>query len=93
MPGVAPRVIRILDTAPLSRKGVVVLELDAPSPLLGVAIGMSIDLVFKDGGHEKVELKGLGFASSTPDHAHIIVSMPQRADLGTVELIEVELRG
>jgi hypothetical protein len=87
------RTIGILDTAPLTRKGVVVLELDAPSPLLGVAIGMSIDLVFKDGGRERVTLKGLGFASSTPDHAHIIVTWPQRSDLVGVERIEVETRG
>ena len=93
MHDVAPRAINVLDTAPLSRKGVVVLELDAPSPLLGVAIGMSLDLVFKDGIRERVELKGLGFASSTPDHAHIIVTMPKRADLVAVERIEVELRG
>jgi len=93
MPTVAPRAINVLDTAPLSRKGVVVLELDAPSPLLGVAIGMSLELVFKDGLREKVELKGLGFASSTPDHAHIIVTMPKRTDLMAVDRIEVELRG
>ena len=30
------RTIRVLDTAPLVRRGVVVLELDTPSPLLGV---------------------------------------------------------
>ncbi len=86
------RAIPILDTAPLSRKGVLVLELDAPSPLLGVAIGMPVDLVFKDASRERVELKGLGFASSTPDHAHIIVTMPKR-DLKGVDRIEVETRG
>ena len=87
------RAIRILDTAPLSRKGVLVLELDAPSPLLGVAIGMPIDLVFKDASRERLELKGLGFASSTPDHAHIIVTMPKRTDLSGADRIEVETRG
>ena len=87
------KAIKILDTAPLARKGVVVLELDAPSPLLGVAIGMAVDLVFRDGARERVELKGLGFASSTPDHAHIIVSAPKRVDLELVERIEVETRG
>ena len=86
----ALRTFRVLDTAPLVRRGVIVLELDHPSPVVGIAIGMTIEIVWKDGGREKVELKGLGFASSTPDHAHIIVSAPQRADFEAVERIEVD---
>ncbi len=86
------RTIRVLDTAPLVRRGVVVLELDTPSPLVGVAIGMSADIVWKDGGREKVSVKGLGFASSTPDHAHIIVTAPSRHDFESLERIEIEPR-
>ncbi|MBL8716627.1 MAG: hypothetical protein JNL79_11560 [Myxococcales bacterium] len=86
----ALRTFRVLDTAPLVRRGVIVLELDHPSPVVGIAIGMTIEIVWKDGGREKVELKGLGFASSTPDHAHIIVSAPKRADFESVERIEVD---
>jgi len=87
---VALRTFRVLDTAPLVRRGVIVLELDHPSPVVGIAIGMAIEIVWKDGGREKVELKGLGFASSTPDHAHIIVGAPKRADFESVERIEVD---
>ncbi len=86
----AARTFRVLDTAPLVRRGVIVLELDHPSPVVGIAIGMTIEIVWKDGGREKVELKGLGFASSTPDHAHIIVGAPARADFEGVERIEVD---
>jgi hypothetical protein len=86
------RTIRVLDTAPLVRRGVVVLELDTPSPLVGVAIGMNADIVWKDGGRERVSVKGLGFASSTPDHAHIIVTAPKRHDFEAVEKIEIEPR-
>lgn len=86
------RTIRVLDTAPLVRRGVVVLELDTPSPLVGVAIGMNADIVWKDGGREKVSVKGLGFASSTPEHAHIIVTAPSRHDFEAVERIEIEPR-
>ena len=86
------RAIRVLDTAPLVRRGVIVLELDTPSPLLGVAIGMSGDIVWKDGAREKVTVKGLGFASSTPDHAHIIVSAPKGARFTEIERLELEPR-
>lgn len=86
------RTIRVLDTAPLVRRGVVVLELDTPSPLLGVAIGMSADIVWSDGGREKVSVKGLGFASSTPEHAHIIVTAPTRHEFNSVDRIEIETR-
>lgn len=88
------RVIKVLDVAPLARRNVLVLELDAPNPILGIAMGMSVDLVFKDGKKERLLLKGLGFASSTPDHAHIIVSSPSaEANLDDVDRIEVETRG
>lgn len=85
----APRTFRVLDTAPLVRRGVIVLELDHPSPVVGIAIGMQVELIFKDAGRERVELKGLGFASSTPDHAHIIVGAPKRSDFEALERIEV----
>ena len=68
------------------------LELDHPSPVVGIAIGMQVEMIWKDGGRERVELKGLGFASSTPDHAHVIVGAPKRADVEGVERIEVEPR-
>lgn len=86
------RTIRVLDTAPLVRRGVVVLELDTPSPLVGVAIGMNASIVWKDGGREAVAIKGLGFASSTPEHAHIIVTAPNRHDFDGVDKIEIEPR-
>lgn len=72
-----PREFAILDTAPLRRGQLAVLELDAPNPLLGLSAGASVQLVFQDGSRETVELKSLGFASSTPDHAHVVVTMPE----------------
>ncbi|MBI2389419.1 MAG: hypothetical protein HYV09_07465 [Deltaproteobacteria bacterium] len=86
------RAIRVLDSAPLVRRGVVVLELDTPSPLLGVAIGMFAEIVWKDGGRERVDIKGLGFASSTPEHAHLIVGAPKRGEFQEIERIEIEPR-
>lgn len=86
------RAIRVLDSAPLVRRGVVVLELDTPSPLIGVAMGMSVDLVWKDGSRERVTVKSLGFASSTPDHAHIIVNAPNKIDFAGLERVELEPR-
>ncbi len=71
-----PREFKILDTAPLRRGQLAVLELDAPNPLSGLSAGVRVQLVFQDGSRETVELKSLGFASSTPDHAHVVVSMP-----------------
>lgn len=89
----AMRAIRVLDSAPLVRRGVVVLELDTPSPLVGVAIGMGAEIVWKDGSREKVEVKGLGFASSTPEHAHLIVSAPKgREDFDDVDRLELQPR-
>lgn len=35
---------------------------------------MTIDLELEDGGHRQATIKSLGFASSTPDHAHIVIS-------------------
>ncbi len=90
------RTIRVLDTAPLVRRGVVVLELDTPSPLVGITMGMRVALVWRDGSRAAVEVKSLGFASSTPDHAHIIVSAPPREpsaperDFAGVDRIELE---
>ena len=87
------RTIKVLDAASLVRRNVLVLELDTPNPITGIAIGMPIDLVFRNGNKERLLLKGLGFASSTPDHAHIIVSAPVGdQDLAEVERIEVETR-
>lgn len=86
------RSIRVLDTAPLVRRGVIVLELDTPSPIVGVAIAMKGSLVWKDGDRHPVEVKGLGFASSTPDHAHLIVTAPTRHDFENVDRIELEPR-
>ena len=89
----AIRVIKVLDAAALARRNVVVLELDTPNPMTGIAIGMPIVLVLRDGSKTRLELKGLGFASSTPDHAHIIVSSPPiETDLTNVDRIEVEPR-
>jgi hypothetical protein len=86
---VSTRIVRILDAAPLVRRGVVVLELDAPAPLVGVQIGAEVVLTFEDGGRESVALKGLGFASSTPDHAHIIVAAPKRSDVETLASVQL----
>lgn len=83
------RAIRVLDSAPLIRRGVVVLELDTPSPVSGIVMGTNVDLVWKDGAREAVLVKSLGFASSTPEHAHIIVSAPQKADFEDLERIEL----
>lgn len=80
--------IRVLDSAPLVKRGVVVLELDAPTPVDGIVIGMSVDLVWKDGSRERVLVKSLGFASSTPEHAHIIVSAPVKGDFADLERVE-----
>ena len=83
------RAIRVLDSAPLVRRGVVVLELDTPSPVSGIVMGTNVDLVWKDGARETVVVKSLGFASSTPEHAHIIVVAPKKADFEDLERIEL----
>ncbi|MCS6898884.1 MAG: hypothetical protein RMJ98_04095 [Myxococcales bacterium] len=82
----ALREFAILDTAPLRRGQLAVLELDAPSPLIGLTTGTRVHLVFQDGSREAVELKSLGFASSTPDHAHVIVTMPIKDVTGAIRL-------
>lgn len=82
----APREFAILDTAPLRRGQLAVLELDAPNPLSGLITGARVNLVFQDGSRETVELKSLGFASSTPDHAHVVVTMPAADVTGAVRL-------
>ena len=84
------RTLKVLDAAVLQRRSVIVLELDAPSPLLGVADGMPMELIFQDGGRWPVQLKSVGFASSTPDHAHVIVSLPTREDTGAIAAVEFE---
>ena len=83
------RVIPVIDCAPLRRGQLVVFELDAPSPLLNLSIGAKLDVLFRDGSRETVELKSLGFASSTPDHAHIIVTMTTH-DPTTAEKVEIQ---
>lgn len=89
----AVRTIKVLDAAALARRNVIVLELDTPNPITGIAIGMPVQLVFRNGGRLKTELKGLGFASSTPDHAHIIVgALGPESDLEQLDRIEVETR-
>lgn len=87
------RSIKVLDAAALARRNVVVLELDTPNPIIGIAIGMPITLVFRDGRRARVDLKQLGFASSTPDHAHVIVAAPDADhDLATLDRVELETR-
>ena len=87
------RAIKVLDAAPLARRNVVVLELDAPNPVAGVSVGMPIELVFRNGARARVELKGVGFASSIPDHAHIIITAPSiEYDLAQMDGIEIEMR-
>jgi hypothetical protein len=49
-----------------------------------------MDLIFEDGGRATVELKSVGFASSTPDHAHVIVSLPTRENTGAITAVEFE---
>ena len=86
--GVTVRQFSVLDSAPLRRGKIAVLELDAPSPLLGLTVGAPLTVVFRDGTRETVTLTSIGFASSTPDHAHIVISMPSgRID----EVAHVEL--
>ncbi len=86
------RAIKVLDVASLARRRVLVLELDAPNPVIGLREGMPVDLIFRDGRRERLQLKGLGFASSPPDHAHIIVTAPyEDCDFADVEQIELEM--
>ena len=84
------RSYKVLDAAVLQRRSVVVLELDAPSPLFGLVEGMPMDLVFDDGSRAPVRLRSIGFASSTPDHAHVIVTLPPRDDAPAIARIEFE---
>ena len=86
---VTDRQFAILDSAPLRRGKIAVLELDAPSPLLGLSVGQSLTVIFRDGSRETVTLTSIGFASSTPDHAHIVVSMPTAA---IADAVQVELQ-
>lgn len=87
----APSEFSILDCAPLRRGKLAVLELDAPNPMLGIAVGTMVTVVFRDGSRETVELKSLGFASSTPDHAHIVVTMPT-GDVASAVRVEIPER-
>ena len=82
------RQFAIVDSAPLRRGKIAVLELDAPSPLFGLTVGTSLTLVFRDGSREVVTLTSIGFASSTPDHAHIVVSMPTH-DINEAASVEI----
>jgi hypothetical protein len=84
------RTFTILDSAPLRRGQLAVLELDAPNPLPGLLVGSRVEVVFRDGSRERVELKSLGFASSTPDHAHVVVSMPL-GDVSQATHLEAEI--
>lgn len=84
----ASREFLILDTAPLRRGRLAVLELDAPDPLTELSAGIAVSLIFQDGSREIVELKSLGFASSTPEHAHVVVTMPER-EISTAIRLEV----
>jgi 4-hydroxy-tetrahydrodipicolinate synthase len=85
------RELSILDCAPLRRGKLAVLELDAPNPMLGIAVGTMLTVVFRDGSRETIELKSLGFASSTPDHAHIVVTMPT-GDVASAVRVEIPER-
>jgi hypothetical protein len=87
---VTRRSLKVLDAAVLQRRSVVVLELDAPNPLVGIAPGMPIELVFTDGSRQQVELKSIGFASSTPDHAHVIVSHQIQDGAPAIERIDFD---
>jgi hypothetical protein len=89
---VSHRSHKVLDAATLTRRSVVVLELDVPTPVFGIVVGMPMDLVLRDGSRTRVELKSIGFASSTPEHAHIIVNLPPHAEVSQIERVEFEER-
>ena len=57
----------------------------------GAREGALVELITKTGAREKVVIKGLGFASSTPDHAHLIVASPTSIDPDALDRIELEL--
>jgi hypothetical protein len=88
---VAQRSIAVLDVVLVSPRGAVVLQLDAQGPLIGLKTGASVTLVFKDGEREQVEYRGLGFASATPETAHIIVSSPKRVIEGNLASVEIDV--
>ena len=81
------RSIPVFAVALHTPRGVTVLELDAPNPIMGLTVGAPITLVYRDGARAEVEFRGHGFASASPEHAHIIVSSPPtaREDLEHIE--------
>ncbi len=74
MHAVGKQRIKVLDVFPLPGRALLLLELDAPAPVVGLNAGMTVELQLPDGRHRQAVVKSLGFLSSTPDHAHIVVT-------------------
>jgi hypothetical protein len=71
---VGKRRIKVLEVLALPGRALTLLELDHPVPVPGLTEGMTIELELEDGRQREAVIKSLGFASSTPDHAHIVIS-------------------
>jgi hypothetical protein len=86
---VAKRRIGVLSVLRLPSRALLLLELDAPVPVDGLLEGMTVELEVAGGRRRQAQVKSLGFASSTPEHAHVVVSAEAEAE-EPVELLEFE---
>jgi len=58
-------------------------------PVDGLLEGMSVELELRGGLRRQAQVKSLGFASSTPEHAHVVVNSEAEGE-EPVELLEFE---
>jgi hypothetical protein len=86
---VAKRRIGVLSVLRLPGRALLLLELDAPVPVDGLLEGMTVDLELTGGQRRQAQVKSLGFASSTPEHAHVVVNTEAEGE-EPVTLLEFE---
>jgi hypothetical protein len=86
---VATQRIGVLSVLRLPGRALLLLELDAPVPVDGLVEGMSVELELAGGVHRRAQVKSLGFASSTPEHAHVVVTTEAEGE-EPVQLLQFE---
>jgi hypothetical protein len=86
---VAKQRIGVLSVLRLPGRALLLLELDAPVPVDGLIEGMSVGLELDGGARRQAQVKSLGFASSTPEHAHVVVTTEAEGE-EPVRLLEFE---
>ena len=79
----------MLSVLRLPGRALLLLELDAPVPVDGLVEGMNVDLEVAGGVHRRAQVKSLGVASSTPEHAHVVVTTEAEGE-EPVQLLQFE---